>query len=62
MTLDPDDRRTLERAGRMHRQWRDKRDAAIIQAVRNGASLREVADAVGIAHSAVDRIRKQHGG
>ena len=59
MTLDPDDRRTLQRAGKMHRDWATKRDAAIVQALSNGASLREVAEAVGLAHSAVDRIWKR---
>lgn len=59
MPLDPDTRRTLARAARMQRDWRDKRDEAIRDAYRDGASLREIAEAVDLSHSAVDKIIKR---
>ena len=59
MTMDAATRKSLSRAARMAREWRAKRDTLIAQAVADGASLREVADAVDLAHSAVDRIAKK---
>ena len=60
MTLSPDDLRELRTAGRKHREWEDRRNRAIVTAVENGASLREVAEAVGISHTAVASIVKRY--
>ena len=62
MTLDPDDRRTLARAARMQREWRHKRDQAIRDAHADGASLQEIADAVGLSKAGVAKIvrSRQH--
>jgi len=48
--------RNLAHYGRKQREWTEKRDAAIVEAVSNGASLREVGEAVGLSHSGVQRI------
>ena len=56
MTLDPDTRRTLARAARMQRQWREKRDRLICEAVEAGGSYREIAEAVQLSHTAVRKI------
>ena len=56
MTLDPDARRTLARAARMQREWRTKRDEAIREAHADGASLQEIADAVGLSKAGVAKI------
>lgn len=61
MAIEPDTVRELARAGRMQREWTDKRNAAIIRAHRDGASLREIGEAVGLSHMAVDAIVKKHG-
>lgn len=60
MTLPANTRKTLARHGAAQRKATDRRNAAIRQAVADGASLREVADAVGLSHSAVARIVKKN--
>ena len=59
MTLPPDNHKRLARHGATQRKATDRRNEAIRQAVSDGASLREVADAVGLSHSAVARIVKK---
>lgn len=56
MPLDPATRRHLTRAARMQREWRDKRDQAIRDAHGGGASLQEIADAVGLSKAGVAKI------
>ena len=57
------DTATLRRYGAKQREWTDKRDAAIVEAHRDGLSLRAIADAVGMSHMGVKRIveRGTHG-
>ena len=50
---------TLRKVGAKQREWTDKRDQAIVQAHRDGMSLREVADAVGLSHMGVQAIVKR---
>ena len=54
---------TLRKVGVKQREWTDKRDAAIVEAHRDGLSLRAIADAVGMSHMGVKRIveRGTHG-
>ena len=54
---------TLRKVGVKQREWTDKRDAAIVEAHRDGLSLRAIADAVGMSHMGVKRIveRSTHG-
>ena len=59
MTLDDKTRNALAKRGAGVRRSVDRRNEAIRQAVADGASLREVADAVGLSHSAVARIVKK---
>lgn len=61
MAIEPDTVRDLTRIGAKQREWTDKRNAAIVQARRDGASLREIGEAVGLSHSAVARIVKKGG-
>ena len=58
MTIDPKTRTILARRGEDQRRSTRIRDAAIVQAVNDGASLREVGDAVGMSHMGVRRIVK----
>lgn len=53
-----DDRlaRELRNAGKKADQWRDRRDELIRQAHADGASLREIADAVGMSNPGVLRV------
>lgn len=48
----------LRHFGEQQREWTNRRDGAIIKARLNGMSLRRIADAVGMSHSAVARIVK----
>lgn len=59
MAIEPATVRDLARAGRMQREWTNKRNAAIIGAHQAGASLREIAEAVGLSHTAVSSIIKR---
>jgi DNA-binding Lrp family transcriptional regulator len=59
MTLSPEDRRRLAQDGRKQREWTDRRNADIRAAHDAGASLREIADAVGLSHMAVSAIIKK---
>ena len=47
---------TLRKVGAKQREWTDKRDTAIVQAHRDGLSLRAIAEAVGMSHMGVKRI------
>jgi transposase-like protein len=62
VTLDASARRALERAGTRQREATEARNQAIAEAQQTGASLREIAEAVGLSHTAVARILKQRGG
>lgn len=59
VTIDRDTARNLSRAADKAREWTVERDRRIVAAVAAGASLREVATAVGLSHSAVDKIVKR---
>ena len=52
----PDARKALTQAARKQREWRAKRDELIREAVEAGGSYREVAEAVGLSHTAVRKI------
>ena len=56
MTLHPQTRKSLEQHGAEAKRAVTRRDARIVVAVENGGSLREVADAVGLSHTAVANI------
>ena len=56
------DTATLRRVGAKQREWTDKRDAAIIEAHREGMSLRVIGDAVGMSHMGVRRIFEREQG
>ena len=56
MTLHPQTRKALQQDGRDAKQAVARRDARIVKAVQRGGSLREVADAVGLSHTAVANI------
>ena len=57
MTLHPQTRKALQQDGHNAKQAVARRDARIVKAVtKYGASLREVADAVGLSHTAVANI------
>lgn len=56
MTLSPDLARQLAAAGRAQRRGTEKRDELIREASRQGASLREIAAAVGLSNPGVLRI------
>lgn len=56
MTMDKDMRAGLVQAGRKVAEWTTERDSRIREAVRDGASLREVGAAVGMSHTAVKFI------
>lgn len=56
VALSPDMLANLRTAGRKVREWTETRDRHIKQAVADGASLREVGDAVGLSHTAVKFI------
>ena len=57
MTLHPQTRKALQQDGRDVKQALSRRDARIVRAVtKYGASLREVAVAVGLSHTAVANI------
>jgi len=51
--LDKDTRDGLAQAGRKVAEWTTERDSRIRAAITAGASLREVAAAVGMSHTAV---------
>lgn len=59
MPIDPDAARNLRRAAEKQREWTAERDDRIRQAVQAGAPLREVAEAVGLSHTAVAKIAKR---
>ncbi len=50
----------LDWCGRTQRSATELRDAAIVEAIASGATLREVGDAVGMTHSGVASIVKRH--
>lgn len=54
--MDKDTRAGLVQAGRKVAEWTRERDSRIREAVRDGASLREVGEAVGLSHTAVKFI------
>lgn len=60
MTLDQKARTILARRGEEQRRATTIRDQAIADAVAKGASLREVADAVGLSHMGVQAIVRRH--
>ena len=62
MTLDDKTRNALVKRAAAVRRSVYRRNEDILQAVADGASLREVAAAVGLSHSAVDRIVKKGDG
>lgn len=51
--LPPDVAAILRQAGAKARHWTERRDVLIRDAIAAGASLRAVADAVGLSHTAV---------
>lgn len=56
MTAQPDTLRALQRAGAYATKWTARRDELIRQAVAEGGSLREVGNAAGMSHQAVNFI------
>lgn len=59
MALDPRLQRDLSTAGRKTDEWREKRDELIRLAHVDGASLREIAAAVGLSNPGVLRILRK---
>ena len=59
MALDPRDRAELANAGRKTREWLATRDRLIRKCNENGASLREIGDAVGLSNTGVLRILRK---
>lgn len=53
-------RRELRRAARAVTRSREQRDAAILAAHEAGATLREIAGAVGLSHPGVLKIIQRH--
>jgi hypothetical protein len=53
VALDPEDRRQLQRAGRKSRESVQERDELIRAKAAKGATYREIAEAVGLSHTAV---------
>lgn len=56
VALDADLARRLATAGRKTDEWRSQRDRLIYQAAKQGASLREIAAAVGLSNPGVLRV------
>lgn len=56
MPLDPATAAELRKAGAKVREWTERRDELIAEAVANGGSLRAVAEAAGLSHTAVSFI------
>lgn len=56
VVLDPRMARELRSAGGKSKEWTERRDALIRAAHEGGASLREIADAVGMSNPGVLRI------
>lgn len=54
--IDPDTRRLLRRCGRKVASWTAERDAAIVDAYDEGASLREIGEACGLHYTSVRKI------
>jgi hypothetical protein len=59
--LDSDLARRLTQAGRKSEEWRTRRDALILEAAGNGATLREIAAASGLTHVGVLHIIRRGG-
>ena len=59
MTTYSHDAKALAKWGQRVRDYTDIRNEAIVQAHRDGMSLREVADAVGLSHMGVQAIVKR---
>lgn len=62
MTLSPELARQLATAGRKSEEWRVRRDRLIVEASRTGASLRQIAGAVGLSNTGVLRVLRRFGG
>ena len=60
MTLHPKTRKALQADGIGAKRAVSRRDARIVRAVKRGGSLREVAEAVGLSHTAVANIVNRH--
>lgn len=56
MPVDPAHARKLASAAAKAREWTETRDRLIVEAVAAGGSLREVAETVGLSHTAVAKI------
>jgi len=56
VVLDGELARRLTTAGKKADEWRDRRDDLIREAARNGATLREIAAAVGMSNPGVLRV------
>lgn len=54
--MDEQTRKDLRQAGKQVKVWTKKRDELIRTAVSAGGSLREVGEAVGLSHTAVNFI------
>lgn len=59
MTLTPDMHKALATAGGKVRTWTAERDRLIREARAQGATLREVGEAVGLTHTAVKLIEQR---
>lgn len=59
MALDPRLAAELRKAGQKTEEWREKRDELIRLASLDGASLREIASAVGLSNPGVLRILRK---
>lgn len=57
--IDPDHSRRLRQAAAKAREWTETRDHLIVEAVAAGGSLREVAETVGLSHTAVAKIARK---
>ncbi len=56
MTLSATHKARLTRTGKALAKAKQERDAAVVAAHRDGASLREIGEAVGLTHAAVKRV------
>lgn len=57
--VDPAAASKLRDAADKARHWTTERDRLIVQAVKDGGSLREVAEVVGLSHTAVAKIARR---
>lgn len=59
MALDADAARELSRAAKQAQTWLERRDRLIVEALAEGAGVREVARCAGLAHPTVLNIQRR---